>query len=179
MLDDVVICSTVVVTVSLWVAFDAVEGFFGNLGIVGLVPVVVFGGLGYITTPEFNSLSWDTLVLLGGGLSLGVCVDSSGLLVVVGEVMEQMLEGASAYVVLLAFTGLVGVLANFISSTVAAVLLMPVVVHVGEAIGQPELLVMLCAFMTSGAMGLPVSSFPNANSFAVRDKYGVQILKSR
>ena len=132
----------------------------------------MLGGCGYITTPDFNSLSWDTLILLGGGLSLGVCVDSSGLLVVVGEVMENMLEGASAYVVILAFTGLVGVLANFISSTVAAVLLMPVVVHVGVAIGQPELLVMLCAFMTSGAMGLPVSSFPNANSFAVRDKYG-------
>lgn len=33
--------------------------------------------------------------------------------------------------------------------------------------GHPKLLVILCAFMTSGAMGLPVSSFPNANSMAV------------
>jgi len=33
--DDVVICSTVFLTVTLWVAFDAVEHVFGNLGIVG------------------------------------------------------------------------------------------------------------------------------------------------
>ena len=67
-------------------------------------------------------------------------------------------------VVLLVFTALVAVLANFISSTVAAALLFPVVASVGEQTGHPKMLTVLCALMTSGAMGLPVSSFPNANA---------------
>ena len=166
--DDVIISLTVITTVVLWVLFDQVQFIFGNIGIVGLFPIILFGSVGYITKEEFNSLSWDTLMLLGGGLSLGVCVDSSGLLTVIGDAMAQMLDGTSTYVVLLGFSALIAVLANFISSTVAAVLLMPVVVHVGDAIGHPEMLVLLSAFMTSGAMGLPVSSFPNANSFAQR-----------
>jgi hypothetical protein len=38
--DDVLICSTVVITVTLWVIFPEVEAIFGNMGIVGCVPRV-------------------------------------------------------------------------------------------------------------------------------------------
>ena len=107
-------------------------------------------------------------MLLGGGLSLGTVVDSSGLLLVVGDTMSSMLDGASVFVVLLAFSSLVAVLANFISSTVSAVLLLPVIATVGVNVGHPRMLVILCVFMTSGAMGLAVSSFPNANSASIR-----------
>ena len=41
--------------------------------------------------------------------------------------MSSLLEGAPVFVVLLAFSTLVAVLANFISSTVSAVLLLPVI----------------------------------------------------
>ena len=35
------------------------------------------------------------------------------------------------------------------------------------------------AIMCSGSMGLPVSSFPNANSFAAKDRWGVSYLSTR
>jgi phosphate transporter len=108
----------------------------------------------------------DVLVLIGGGLSLGLAVESSGLLIAIGDRLTEALS-SDLSVVLFAFSSLVAVLANFISSTVAAVILLPLVATVGTSIGHPKLLVTLCAFMTSGAMGLPVSSFPNANSMAV------------
>jgi di/tricarboxylate transporter len=69
-------------------------------------------------------------------------------------------------VALLAFSALMALLANFISSTVAAVILLPLVATVGQQLGHLKLMVMLCTLMDSGAMGLPVSSFPNANSMA-------------
>lgn len=115
---------------------------------------------------------------MGGGLALGTIVDSSGLLLIVADTMGSLLAGESLFVVLLAFSSLVAVLANFISSTVAAVLLLPVVAEVGVSVGHPRMLVLLCVFMTSGAMGLPVSSFPNANSFAQRDVFGAPILSN-
>ena len=166
---DVVICVTVLLTVSMWVTFDSVKHIFGNIGIVALVPIIIFGSLGYLTQADFNSLSWDTIVLMGGGLSLGTAVESSGLLATVGGQMASFTETSSPYVVLLVFTALVAVLANFISSTVAAALLFPVVASVGEQTGHPKMLTVLCALMTSGAMGLPVSSFPNANAKAQLD----------
>ena len=67
------------------------------------VTVVIGWHCRYITKQDFNNLSWDTLMLLGGGLSLGTVVDSSGLLLVVGDGMSSLLEGAPVFVVLLAF----------------------------------------------------------------------------
>mmetsp|Transcript_25891 Transcript_25891/g.67948 ORF Transcript_25891/g.67948 Transcript_25891/m.67948 type:complete len:585 (+) Transcript_25891:426-2180(+) len=174
--EDVFIILVVVITMLLWVFFRYLKPYFGSIGIIALLPIIVFGGFRYLSVVEFNRLSWDVLILMGGGLSLGTIVDSSGLLLVVGDAMGQFLQGQSLFVVLLAFSSLVAVLANFISSTVAAVLLLPVVAEVGVAVGHPRMLVLLCAFMTSGAMGLPVSSFPNANSFAQRDSFGGRIL---
>eukprot|EP00038_Savillea_parva_P012583 m.205617 g.205617 ORF g.205617 m.205617 type:complete len:722 (-) comp23026_c0_seq1:101-2266(-) len=175
-MEDVFIVTVILGTMGLWVCFRYVKPYFGSVGIVALLPIIVFGACGYLPVVDFNRLSWDVLILMGGGLSLGTIVDSSGLLLVVGDAMGSMLEGQSLFIVLLSFSSLVAVLANFISSTVAAVLLLPVVAEVGVSVGHPRMLVMLCAFMTSGAMGLPVSSFPNANSFAQRDGAGAPIL---
>jgi phosphate transporter len=105
-------------------------------------------------------------VLIGGGLSLGTAVDSSGLLLTVGGALEDQVGQSGATVALLAFSSLVAVLANFISSTVAAVILLPLIAQVGSDLGSPKTMVALCAFMTSGAMGLPVSSFPNSMMFS-------------
>lgn len=145
-------------TIILWVIFDhvtIVKQTFGHIGVVGLIPIVSFGACGYITKVDFNGMPWDLLVLIGGGLSLGLAVESSGLLIAIGDKLTHSLS-TDLGGILLAFSCLVAVLANFISSTVAAVILLPLVATVGNTIGHPKLLVTLCAFMTSGAMGLPV-----------------------
>lgn len=89
-------------------------------------------------------------MLLGGGLSLGTAVDSSGLLITVGDVMDYFLHDSSPFVVLLAFTALLSIVATYISSTVSSVLLMPVVATVGLRTGHPRMMVLLCSFMISG-----------------------------
>eukprot|EP00041_Stephanoeca_diplocostata_P005758 m.68100 g.68100 ORF g.68100 m.68100 type:complete len:217 (-) comp15979_c0_seq4:134-784(-) len=131
----------------------------------------------YLERADFNALSWDTLMLMGGGLSLGTAVESSGLLLTVGNAMAAFTSTASVFVVLLCFTSLVAAVATVISSTVAAALLLPIVATVGMGIGHAKMLVILCAMMTSGAMGLPVSSFPNANAKAQGTPAGVSLLK--
>ena len=44
---DVVIVSTIVVTVALWVLFNQIETVFGNIGLIALIPILLFGSLGY------------------------------------------------------------------------------------------------------------------------------------
>ena len=117
---------------------------------------------------------------MGGGLSLGNAVKSSGLLALIAGGISGALRGQSLFVISLAFNAFVGILANFISSTVAAIILLPIIAQVGSQTCeiQPDgsevcharMLVVGATLMCSGAMGLPVSSFPNANSMSARTK---------
>jgi phosphate transporter len=72
---------------------------------------------------------------------------------------------------------------NFISHAVAAIIVLPVIANVGCtlgkgncALGRYRMLVVGSVFMDSGAMGLPVTSFPNAQAFSLLDKQGNRYL---
>ncbi|KAG2437637.1 hypothetical protein HYH02_011276 [Chlamydomonas schloesseri] len=57
--------------------------------------------------------------------------------------------------------------------------ILPIVQSVGEAMAgtpHPKLLVMVAALMCSGAMGLPVSGFPNMNAVSLEDSTGNAIV---
>jgi len=128
---------------------------------------------------DFDSLSWNILMLMGGGLSLGYAIQASSLLDIISSQLADLVDGLSVWVVMMAFSGLVIIIGTFISSTVAAIVILPVVANVGSQIGSghARLLVFACVVMCSGAMGLPVSSFPNANSYAVKnEKTGKSVL---
>jgi di/tricarboxylate transporter len=64
---------------------------------------------------------------------------------------------------------------TFISHTVGAMVILPIVQSVGQQMPghHDKLLVMGAALMCSGAMGLPVSGFPNMNAVALEDPTGV------
>lgn len=168
----------VVLTIGLWSVFDTVQPIFGNMGIVGLVPVVLFYGMQLLTISDFNSMPWSVLILMGGGLALGNAVESSGLLDILAVKIQDMLAGRGLWLTAFVFNLVTAVIANFLSSTVCAVIMLPVIVKVGVQLGHARLLVVSVAIMTSGAMGLPVSSFPNANSCSMTTERGTPILST-
>ena len=58
-------------------------------------------------------MPWDVIVLIGGGLSLGTAVASSGLLVTIGSTLENAVGGHGIAVALGAFSLLVAILVRF------------------------------------------------------------------
>jgi hypothetical protein len=92
--DEAVIVATAALTILTWVFFGHVQSVFGNIGLVGILPIAVYGGAGYLTKEDFNSMPWDVLVLIGGGLSLGTAVESSGLLITLGDGLALAVSGA-------------------------------------------------------------------------------------
>ena len=172
------IVGTVAVTVLLWCIFDSVKPVFGHLGIVALIPLLVFYGGGWLTLEEFTSMPWNVLILIGGGLALGAAVQASTLLTLIANAIRDAIADQGSWTLFVAFNCFMAVIANFISSTVAAIIVLPIVAHVGVSTGHAETLVIGSAMMCSGAMGLPVSSFPNANSAATCDSKGDFFLKS-
>jgi len=165
-------------TVLLWSIFDSVEPVFGSMGIVGLIPVILFYGLQLLTIADFNSMPWSVLIMMGGGLALGNAVQSSGLLDVLATNIQVMMKGHSLWLSAVVFNFITAILANFMSSTAYACIIMPVITQIGISLGHPRLLVVGVAIMTAGAMGLPVSSFPNANSCSMTNDEGKAILST-
>ena len=157
------------ITVLLWCTESLHIQYTGNIGIIAVIPVVFFFGSNILTVQEFDSLSWSVLLLMGGGLALGYAIQASQLLDITAMSLSNLVSHSSPWVILLAFSSLMGIMANFISSTVAAVIILPVMAVVGAEHHHMRMLVINSALMCSGAMALPVSSFPNANSFSIVD----------
>ncbi|KAI0535920.1 SPX domain-containing protein [Xylaria digitata] len=150
-------------TIGLWCASHALESIFGHMGVIAILPIVIFFGVGILTKEDFNNFPWTIIILAAGGLSLGKAVESSGLLHTVAARISAEVHDLDLYVVLLIFSGLALVIATFISHTVAALILLPLVYDIGKAMEEPHpnLLVMVTTLMCSAAMGLPTSGFPN------------------
>lgn len=157
------ISGVTVVTIVLWCVTHQLENIFGDMGVVAIIPLVLFFGTGILTKEDFNNFLWTIIILAAGGLSLGKAVSSSGLLHTIAGAITEKVDGMSLYGVLVVFAALILVVATFISHTVAALIILPLVHTVGAGMAEPHpnLLVMGSALMCSAAMGLPTSGFPN------------------
>lgn len=156
-----------IATIGLWCASHQLESVFGEMGVIAIIPIVLFFGVGILTKEDFNNFPWTIIILAAGGLSLGKAVKSSGLLDTVAVAISQRVEGMSLYGVMVVFSGLTLVIATFISHTVAALIILPLVYDVGIAMEEPHpnLLVMAGVLMCSAAMALPTSGFPNMSEY--------------
>ncbi|KAG2227767.1 hypothetical protein INT45_002005 [Circinella minor] len=170
-----------VVTIVLWCLAHSYEGIFGDMGIIAIIPLVAFFGPGLLTKDDFNNFLWNVIMLAMGGIALGKAVESSGLLHTIATQIEEAVTGMSAFQILFVFSSLVLVIATFISHTVAALIVLPIVAQVGAQLEdpRPSLLVMGTAFMCSAAMGLPVSGFPNMNAISQENDLGQPYLTTK
>ena len=64
---------------------------FGDIGIIALVFLSTVFGTGMLSEVDFSSLSWSTLMLVGGGNVLGKAIASSGLLVQLAAIVMKVL----------------------------------------------------------------------------------------
>jgi phosphate transporter len=157
-------------TIILWCIAqqEQVKAVLGDMGVVAIIPMVLFFGTGVLTKEDFNNFLWTIIILAAGGLSLGKAVNSSGLLETIADRIRADIVNLSFYSVLVIFAALILVVATFISHTVAAIIILPVMLEIGRDLGEqprPDLLVMVGALMCSAAMGLPTSGFPNMSKY--------------
>lgn len=155
-------------TIGLWCASHQLEHVFGDMGVIAIIPIVLFFGTGILTKEDFNNFLWTIIILAAGGLCLGKAVTSSGLLHTLAQGITSKVQDFSLYGVLIVFSALILVIATFISHTVAALIMLPLVRQVGVGMDEPHpnLLVMASAMMCSVAMALPTSGFPNMSMFS-------------
>jgi len=159
-----------IVTVTLWATSSLTLGVFGDIGIISFIPLILFFGSGIMTVQDFDALKWNVLTLIGGGLALGYAMNTSTLLTKISHDMLSRLNGSSTFIISLVFTIFIGIIGNFISHTVTSIIILPIVASVGMDLGDPKILIMGPVLLCSGTMSLPVSSFPNANTYSQMDQ---------
>jgi sodium-dependent dicarboxylate transporter 2/3/5 len=137
---------------------------------VALIPVAIFSITGIINKEDLKKISWDVLWLVSGGIALGLALDKTGLAkLVVGSIP---FDTFSPYIVLLGAAALCLLMANFMSHTATANLLMPIMAALGTSmtsltpLGGEMTLILIVTFAASLGMSLPISTPPNALAHA-------------
>ncbi|MBD0785537.1 SLC13/DASS family transporter [Vibrio sp. Y2-5] len=162
-----VVYITFAATILLWLVGD-LHGM--NSYTVALIPVAVFSVTGIINKEDLKKISWDVLWLVSGGIALGLALDKTGLAALV--VHSIPFGDFSPYVVLFGAALLCLLMANFMSHTATANLLMPIMAALGASmtslntLGGEVTLILVVTFSASLGMSLPISTPPNALAHA-------------
>jgi len=149
-------------TITLWMS-EPLHGIPSST--VGLIAVVALLSLKVMDGDDVKSLDWPVLWLVAGGIALGAGVGHTGLDRWIIALVDW--EAIPVVLVLLVLAGLAWVISNFISSTAAANLLVPM--GVGVAANVPNSageVAMVLALACSLGMCLPISTPPNAIAYA-------------
>ncbi|OLY78628.1 putative transporter [Smittium mucronatum] len=162
-------------TILLWCLAPNISSIFGDMGVLAVFPIIFLFSISSILTKEdFNNFLWTVVILAMGGTALGKAVQSSGLLKQLSIMITSLIDGMPPYYIMCVFSALVLVVCTFVSHTVGALIILPIVFEVGNKLegNYSGLLVMASTLMASGAMGLPVSGFPNMNAIMLEDATG-------
>ena len=161
---SIVVYITFICTVLLWV-LDKATGV--NANVVAMLPVGVCAIIGVLTKRDLEEISWSVLWMVAGGFALGVALQETGL----AQTLIDAIPFASwPPIVMVIGSGLICYLmANFISHTATANLLVPILALVGasistilEPLGGVSTLLVGVAIGSSLGMVLPISTPPNA-----------------
>jgi sodium-dependent dicarboxylate transporter 2/3/5 len=158
--------ATFIITILLWLT-DFIHGM--NAYVVALIPVTVFSVTGIVGKQDLQRLSWDVLWLVSGGIALGLALDQTGL---ANRLVSSIdFQNLSPIAIIAGAALLAAVMANFMSNTATANLLLPLMAVVGTSVtslldlGGLQMIVLITTLACSMGMALPISTPPNALAF--------------
>jgi sodium-dependent dicarboxylate transporter 2/3/5 len=155
------VVSVAALTFAVWVT----EPFHGvPAPAAAALPVTLLFATAVITREDVNSLDWDVLILIAGGLALGYMLQVTDL---DQRFAAAVPADASDWLRLAALAGATLALGTFFSNTAIASMFIPVAV-VTAALSTTMGLstyVIVTAFVASLSMALPMSTPPNAMAY--------------
>ncbi|CCN69194.1 SLC13 family permease [Vibrio nigripulchritudo] len=163
----VVVYITFAITILLWMT-TKLHGM--NTYVVSVIPLAVFTLTGIMGKAELKQINWDVLWLVAGGIAIGIALDKTGLASALAHAIDY--DALSPTAVVLTLSIVCWLMANFMSNTATANLLMPIAAAIGASmpalaeIGGLQALLVVVAFSASLGMILPVSTPPNSLAYS-------------
>jgi len=138
-----------------------------NIGIISLVPIFLIYGFGLLNRDDFKKVDWPSLILIGGGISLGFAMHASTLDVTMANALGSGITGQSALVIALIIISFGVALTAFASNTAAASVLIPLMIPLGLATGiDPKTLALLAGIGVSLDFVMPSGTPPTTIAYA-------------
>jgi solute carrier family 13 (sodium-dependent dicarboxylate transporter), member 2/3/5 len=149
----------VIITVLLWMTSS-----LHNLSVsaVAAIPIVFLTMTRVITGKDVRGLSWDTLLLVAGGLSLSLALQKTGLLTHYSQKIITMNIPLLVFVIVFAYVTMI--FSNVMSHTATSTVMIPL----GMAILPEHKLhiALIIGLASSTALFLPVSTPANAVTYS-------------
>jgi len=120
-----------------------------------------------IEDQDIRNGKWSTLLLIGGGLSLGAAIEVTGLVNVISDWLMTLTSGGTPIIaiIIVVVSGLgISIIA---SNTASAGIFLPIAIGLGQKIGfSPVILAVAVGISTSLDFMLPVGTPPNAIAYS-------------
>lgn len=154
------------VTVALWLT-TKIHGI--NIGTISLVPVFLLYLFGLLNTDDFKRINWPSLILVGGGISLGFAMHSSGLDLTMANFLAEFIMGQPALFVALVIISFGVALTAFASNTAAAAVIIPMMIPLAATVGiDPSRLALLAGIGVSLDFIMPSGTPPTTIAYSTR-----------
>jgi sodium-dependent dicarboxylate transporter 2/3/5 len=147
------------VTLLLWITSE-LHGV--RVAAISAIPIVFLTMTRVIQGGDVRRLSWDTLLLVAGGLSLGLALQETGLLEHYADRIAGLSVSPIAFLAIFAFVTMA--FSNVMSHTATSTVLIPLGMAIVPS-AQLEV-ALIVALASSTALMLPVSTPPNAIAYA-------------
>ena len=134
---------------------------------VALCPIILLYGLGLLDDTDLGKISWGTLLLFGGGLSLGSALMTVKIDVLMAETLARSLSGVPLFliVLILVFFGIF--ITMMLSNTASAAILVPLMIPLAQALEiEVQAMAILIAIGVSLDFMMPVGTPPNAIAYS-------------
>jgi sodium-dependent dicarboxylate transporter 2/3/5 len=129
---------------------------------VSAIPIVILTLTRIISVEDVKTMPWDVLILIAGGMSLGVALETNGVLEHYTSRMHTMRLSPVTLIFIFAFISMI--LSNVMSNAAACVVLIPLGMTMLPGYEIP--VAISTALASSAGLFLPVSTPPNAILFS-------------
>ncbi len=159
-------------TVLLWVLESVLspllkitDSFSSLVAVVAIFLIYCFGVLNW--KEIIKTVDWEVLLLFGGGLTLGMLIDKSGLGILLVSEVAQLINILPLFLFLWIIVLFSIILTEFMSNAASAALILPLLFTLANQLGvNPMVLVFPATIAASYGFMLPAGTPPNAMAFA-------------
>jgi len=134
---------------------------------VALIPVISLFSLGLLDEADLAKISWPTLLLFGGGLSLGSAVNQVGIDLWLTSLLQAGIADIPLFVTLLILV-FFGILVTMVASnTASAAIIIPLMLPLSHSLGiDMKSMALLIAIGVSLDFMMPVGTPPSAIAYS-------------
>ena len=147
--------------------------------IIACMVLVLLYFLDVIEETDIKNGKWGSLLLIGGGLSLGKALEVTGLVNVISDMLMNLTSGGSGLIaiIIVVVAGLgISIIA---SNTASAGIFLPIAIGLGQKIGfSPVILAVAVGISTSLDFMLPVGTPPNAIAYSTGKVSMAEMIKA-